>query len=72
MVVQNFSLRNCFKENYTTVNIVEKENQGIPMGRGKGNKGERTDRASGGNLMLSKTLFRSLRRLSEETEFGMF
>lgn len=41
------------------------------MGGGQGqNKGERADRASGGNLVLSKTVFRSLRRLSEEIEFG--
>lgn len=39
--------------------------------RGQGqNKGERADRASGGNIVLSKTHFRSLRRLSEEIEFG--
>lgn len=35
-----------------------------------GGKDKGADRASGGNFVLSKTLFRSLRRLSEEIEFG--
>ena len=63
----NFSLRKCFKANYTTVNVAETENQGIPIGAG--GEGERTDRTSGKNPVVLSP-FGSLNRLTEENEFG--
>lgn len=62
----NFSLRKCFKANYTTVNVVETENQGILVG---GKKEERTDRTSG-KYPVVLSPFGSLKRLTEENEFG--
>lgn len=63
----NFSLRKCFKANYTAVNVAETENQGILVVGKK--KGERTDRTSGKNPVVLSP-FGSLKRLTEENEFG--